>query len=228
MFLRKYGYQFVWFSFLLLLVSCNGIWDVLNNTHPSSAMKNVVEIIKTDDCNAPCLFGTSLRGATYEEIGRLLETSPWMNHAEIEFNVGRILWEWSDEVTPQLVSEQYQGLSRWKLTNSFYFQHNILWSADIVFSLSVEEIINEYGDKFQVYPFGYYGAITTYALVYPQFNGGVFEAKVDCSNPEITPKTLVLGFSYDQNIEQEIAKANIVQWAGYDTKLPADCSSFQP
>jgi hypothetical protein len=229
MLLRTHEYQFILLSFLLLLVSCNEDAHIPNNAHPSSAMSNVTEIIKTEDCSAPCLFGTSLQGATYEEIRGLLETSHWMDGADVEFNEHHVFWEWSDEVTPQLVSDQDQGLSSWTSTNLIDFRDNILWSTSIAFSLSVDDIINEYGNEFQVYPFGYNGRLTTYALAYPQFNGGVFEAKVACINPEITPDTLVVGFSYNPNIQQQrIAESSIVQWVGYDTRIPADCSPFQP
>ncbi|MEP6985534.1 MAG: hypothetical protein ABI970_08045 [Chloroflexota bacterium] len=215
------------YSLFAVIPLCGALLSFIFGGAGVSKAQTVKTLVAAPNCDAPCLFGQSLNGATYSQVRELLETSSWTKGAEITFDAGNISWRWPEAAVHQVVSPEYPGLSQFRDVNYIDFQNGIVQKIVIVFSLPIKDIIAEFGDDFDVYPFAYYGRFTTYALVYRSLGGEIFEAMVDCQNPQITPDTLVMNYYYRYGLSSEIATKNPIRWQGYTTQLP-DCSAFQP
>jgi len=198
------------------------------SSESASGVFTIAAMLSTHGCEAPCVFGVSLNNATYDDVRELLQSAAWTRQALIEFEEDHISWRWSDTVIRRLVSDEFPGLSQFRDLNYIDFEGGVVENINIVFALPLEDVIAEFGNEFRVYPYGYYGRFTTYALMYETLRGGILEAMVDCTNPQMTPKTFLMNYYYRRGLTAELAgTSDGVPWQGYETQL-ADCTAFQP
>lgn len=229
------------FCFAIVATSCSAIFAIGIETNTYSNSHGLLEIMPFDECDMPCLFGTSLNGLSYAEIQNLLENHPLTYDASFEYDTNRIKWIWSNRAR-SLISQKFSKLPYYDDLNFVEFEKNRVSKIGIVFGYSLADIIDIYGNKFIVYPYIDAGlAGTTYALEYPELEGWFIVSK-RCENPYLTPNTFVVSYIYMVNDEPYYVKHTTppedwtgnpddwfepVHWSDYQTEIQS-CSAFVP
>ena len=203
------------------------------------AAELVTEMVAAEDCISPCYFGTSLRGATYEEARTVLQTSPLTDQSQLiteQVPGGQeIKWLWPDDIAERLTSQK-----TWLDRKDHYFyasEYNYVTIRDgfvqevrLTFAVQLDRLMDELGPPEAAFPdtlLGFGNMIVSLAYEEPL---GYFEIRTRCQ-PEISPNQTVHAYYYSESIRANLFDTQspfISHWSGYNTQVSDCATSFLP
>jgi hypothetical protein len=192
----------------------------------------LVKILGDADCEEPCIGGQSIRNASIDEVRQVFRGYELTENTELlvrkRENSQVLEWHWPELAETQLTTGDNTIIYSYG-PNQIRFVDNRVSAVDLLMAISLEELIEAYGEPDWVSPSGY----TRFGGEWFSFSYsdrvGYFTAWTRCDNPELRPDTMIGGYSYSELSRQppRIQNSDRIEWAGYTDKLP-NCDVFRP
>lgn len=192
------------------------IFLIIENTPYDSAP---VRLLAIENCSVqPCLLGHSIRGASREQVEKIITDSPLSG--DVTFHSGRRLnWRWSSDTAEQFQLHP-QSESNWSYVA---LNERTAEEVRLSFVTRLEELILSFG-----FPTGAIPYMATqrgelhYLLIFHHIPG-FFEVALTCAHTRLSPDTPVVAY-----LSKDIPHVKpMVNWHVYTTRLP-NCSIFRP
>lgn len=206
-----------------------------------SGIRLVSELIDGENCETPCLWGTSLRGASFEETMEVLRTIPLMQdvildiqeysqtdpYTQTETRIQAVSWVWPEATSRRLASDGMQLIGD-RNYNYMWFSDGILESVHIGFAIRLGELVEAWGPPRGMFTGPYRPLMAGLVLVY-EHPIGHFGAFIDCHAPELSPNTIIRSYSYQESFQADLFSTyeSVVPWNGYNAD-GLDCAFTPP